>query len=398
VSKPVILLAGGGTGGHVFPAVALAEALQSIADVDVVFCGTARGVEARAIPARGWRLELLEVEPMVGGGPVRAVRGALVALRATVRALGLVRSLRPRAVLSVGGYAAGPVSLAAVLAGVPLAVLEPNSVVGFANRLLSPFARRAYVAWDEAAARFRQSARRPYGVPLRAGFSPRSYAARGTARVLVLGGSQGAAALNERMPAASARLAAVPRLVLQITHQAGSGRDEPVRDAYARAEVSGATVTPFIEDVAGAIADADVVVARSGAGAIAEITAVGRAAIFVPFPHAAGDHQARNAEALARAGAAVCLRQDVADAPRLAEELRRLLTDDAARVAMAGAARALGKPDAAQRIAADLLQLAGIEASRPGPRPTAPPKAPPAPHAPGTNGAPGKRAGRQEAQ
>jgi UDP-N-acetylglucosamine--N-acetylmuramyl-(pentapeptide) pyrophosphoryl-undecaprenol N-acetylglucosamine transferase len=388
VSKPVILLAGGGTGGHVFPAVALAEALQSMADVDVVFCGTARGVEARAIPARGWRLELLDVEPMVGGGPARAVRGALVALRATASALGLVRRLRPRVVLSVGGYAAGPVSLAAVLAGVPLAVLEPNSVVGFANRLLSPFARRAYVAWDEAAARFRKSARRPYGVPLRAGFSPRTYAARGTARVLVLGGSQGAAALNERVPAASARLVGLPNL--QIVHQAGSGRDEPVREAYARAEVPGATVTPFIDDVAGAIADADVVVARSGAGAIAEITAVGRAAIFVPFPYAAGDHQGRNAEALARAGAAVCMRQDVADAPRLAEELRRLLTDDAARVAMATAARALGKPDAARRIAADLLQLASIEGARPVGRPTSPPKT-------SANGASGQSAGRQEA-
>jgi UDP-N-acetylglucosamine--N-acetylmuramyl-(pentapeptide) pyrophosphoryl-undecaprenol N-acetylglucosamine transferase len=205
-----------------------------------------------------------------------------------------------------------------------------------------------------------------------------------------------------------------------------------VREAYARAEVPGVTVTSFIDDVASAIADADVVVARSGAGAIAEITAVGRAAIYVPFPHAAGDHQARNAEALARAGAAVCLRQDIADAPRLADELRRLLTDDAARVAMANAARALGKPGAAQCVAADLLQLAGLAGPRPGSSPTPPPKAPPAPHADGTspaspergqnldgtspaspergqdldderapaasvNGAPVRRAGRQEA-
>jgi UDP-N-acetylglucosamine--N-acetylmuramyl-(pentapeptide) pyrophosphoryl-undecaprenol N-acetylglucosamine transferase len=260
----------------------------------------------------------------------------------------------------VGGYASGPVALAAALRGVPLAVLEPNSIVGFANRLLSPVARRAYVAWDEAAARFRASARRSYGVPLRPGFSPRPYAAQGTARVLVLGGSQGAAALNERMPAAAARLGDIAGL--EVTHQSGPGRDVLVGEAYAGAGVHAATVTAFIDDVAQAIADADVVVARSGAGAVAEIAAVGRAAILVPFPHAAGDHQARNAEALARGGAAVCIRQDVADAPRLAAELRRLLTDDRARVAMAEASRSLGRPDAAQRIAADLLALAGIQA------------------------------------
>jgi UDP-N-acetylglucosamine--N-acetylmuramyl-(pentapeptide) pyrophosphoryl-undecaprenol N-acetylglucosamine transferase len=267
-------------------------------------------------------------------------------------------------VLSVGGYAAGPVALAAALLGVPLAILEPNSVVGFANRLLAPVARRAYVAWDEAAVRFRAGARRHFGVPLRHGFAPRPYAATGTARVLVLGGSQGAAALNERMPATAARLADIPGL--EVVHQAGQGRDAPVGEAYARAGVTGATVTAFIDEVAKAIAAADVVVARAGAGAVAEITSIGRASILVPFPHAAGDHQAHNAEALARAGAAVCLRQDAADAPRLADELRRLLTDDVARVAMANAARSLGKPDAVQRIAADFLQLAGISSPHAG--------------------------------
>jgi len=210
LSRPTVLIAGGGTGGHVFPAVAVAESMEALADVDVVFCGTARGVEARVVPARGWRLELLDVEPMKGGGPARAVRGALVAARATVHALGLVRSLRPKAVLSVGGYASGPVSLAAALLGVPVAVMEPNSVVGLANRLLAPFAKRAYIAWDEAGARFRPRARRDYGVPLRAGFAPKPYAARGTLRVLVLGGSQGAAALNERMPEVMAPTASAP--------------------------------------------------------------------------------------------------------------------------------------------------------------------------------------------
>jgi len=362
VSRPTVLIAGGGTGGHVFPAVAVAESMQALADVDVVFCGTARGVEARVVPARGWRLELLDVEPMKGGGPRRAVRGALVAARATVHALGLVRSVRPKAVLSVGGYASGPVSLAAALLGVPVAVMEPNSVVGLANRLLAPFAKRAYIAWDEAGARFRPRARRDYGVPLRAGFGPKAYAAKGTLRVLVLGGSQGAAALNERMPEVIARLADVPGL--EVVHQAGRDRDAAVRAAYEREKVERVTVVAFIDDVARALAEADLVVARAGASSIAELSAVGRAAVLVPFPHAADDHQARNAQALARAGGAVCVRQEAADVTRLAAEMGRLLRDDGARTLMADASRACGKPGAAHDVASDLLVLAGI-AERP---------------------------------
>lgn len=360
MSLPTVLIAGGGTGGHVFPAVAVAESMEALADVEVVFCGTRRGVEARVVPARGWRLELLDVEPIKGGGPARAIRGAFVAAWATARAVGLVRAIRPKAVLSVGGYASGPVSLAAALLGVPVAVMEPNSVVGLANRLLAPFARRAYVAWDEAGARFRPTARRSLGVPLRAGFAPKPYLARGTRRVLVMGGSQGAAALNERIPEAIARLSDVPGL--EVTHQAGRDRETPVRAAYDRARVERVSVVPFIDDVARAVAEADLVVARAGASTIAEITSVGRAAVLVPFPHAADDHQARNAEALARAGGAVCVRQEAADAVRLAREIGRLLGDDVARTAMADASRACGKPGAARDVAADLLNLARIEA------------------------------------
>ncbi|MGD0523623.1 MAG: undecaprenyldiphospho-muramoylpentapeptide beta-N-acetylglucosaminyltransferase [Polyangiaceae bacterium] len=362
MNRPTIVIAGGGTGGHVFPAVAVAESMQALADVDVVFCGTARGVEARVIPARGWRLETLDVEPVKGGGAKRAVRGALVAARATVRALGLVRSLRPRAVLSVGGYASGPVALAAALVGVPVAVMEPNSVLGLANRLLAPFAKRAYIAWDDAGARFRPKVRRDFGVPLRSGFGPRPYVAKGTLRVLVLGGSQGAAALNERMPEVIARLGDMPGL--EVVHQAGRDRDAAVRAAYEREKVERATVVPFIDDVAKAIAEADLVVARAGASSIAELTVIGRAAVLVPFPHAADDHQARNAQALARAGGAVCVRQEAADVARLAAEIGRLLRDDRARTRMADASRACGKPRAAREVAADLLVLAGI-AERP---------------------------------
>jgi UDP-N-acetylglucosamine--N-acetylmuramyl-(pentapeptide) pyrophosphoryl-undecaprenol N-acetylglucosamine transferase len=357
LTVPRILIAGGGTGGHVFPAIAVAEAMQRAADVEVVFCGTDRGIEARVVPARGWKLEKLDVEPIKGGGPLRASRGALIAARATVRAFGIVRRARPRAVLSVGGYAAGPVSLAAALLGVPVAVLEPNSIAGLANRLLAPFAERAYVAWDGTAMLFRADARRHFGVPLREGFDRVPYVSRGTACVLVTGGSQGAAALNERLPSAVARVArSVP--LLEVLHQAGRDRDVEVRERYAREGVACATVVPFIDDVAAAIAAADVIVARAGAGTIAELSAIGRAAVLVPFPFAADDHQAKNAEAHATAGAAVCLRQNAATPEALAEAIARLLSDDAARIRMAAASGSLGKPNAARDVAEDLLALA----------------------------------------
>ena len=363
-----ILVAGGGTGGHVFPGLAVAHALRELADVDVVFAGSPRGLETRIVPQYGYSLELLDVEPMKGGGPSRAIRGALVAAKAMRHATGLVGRLRPSAVLSVGGYSAGPAALACVRARVPLAILEPNSLLGLANRLLAPFAQRAYVAWAETAKHFRGDKARLYGVPLRPGFEPRAAGVHsGVRRVLVLGGSQGATALNARLPAAIAR--ASDRVGdITVVHQCGAEREEGVRAAYALANVTTATVVPFLDDVAQQMAAADVVIARGGAVTLAEIAAIGRASLLVPFPHAADDHQAKNAMALAELGGAICIRQEAADEVRLGTELTLLFEDDARRIRMASAAREQGRPQAAQDIARDLLTLAGIK-----PRPKAPP-------------------------
>jgi UDP-N-acetylglucosamine--N-acetylmuramyl-(pentapeptide) pyrophosphoryl-undecaprenol N-acetylglucosamine transferase len=360
-----ILVAGGGTGGHVFPGLAVAQALRELADVDVVFAGSERGLEKRIIPQHGYRLELLEVEPMKGGGPARAIRGALVAAKAMRHATGIVGRLRPSAVLSVGGYAAGPAALACVRARVPLAILEPNSILGLANRLLAPFAQRAYVAWAETARTFRGDKARVYGVPLRTGFEPRAYDAKhnGVRRVLVLGGSQGATALNERVPAAIAR-ASEKLGNLHVLHQSGRDREADVAAAYQRAGIKTATVVPFLDDVAEQMAAADVIIARAGAVTVAEIAALGRASILVPFPHAADDHQAKNALALSDLGGAICIRQEAADEVRLATELTLLFEDDERRTRMAAAAREHGHPHAAQDIARDLLALAGIKASK----------------------------------
>lgn len=359
---PVVLVAGGGTGGHVYPAIAVARALGQLADVEVVFAGSPRGLETRVVPENGFPLELLDVEPMKGGGPERAIRGALVAAKATRTARGIVRRIRPAAVLSVGGYAAGPAALACVSQRIPLAILEPNSTLGLANRLLAPFAKRAYLAWSETRRHFRGDKARLYGVPLRAGFEPRSYVASAsgasTKRLLVLGGSQGAQHLNEVLPVAIAR--AQKSVAFTVVHQAGRDRDDAVREAYARNGVTSVEVVPFLDDVPARMAQADLILARSGAVTVAEIAAIGRAAIFVPFPHAADDHQAKNALALAESGGATCIRQEVADEVRLGTEIILHLSDDARRVQMANKARAHGRPHAADEIAKDLLELAGV--------------------------------------
>lgn len=352
-----VLIAGGGTGGHVFPGLAVARALGKLADVDIVFAGTPRGLEARVIPEAGYALELLDVEPMKGGGAERAIKGALVAAKATNRAREIIRRLKPAAVLSVGGYAAGPAALAGVAQRVPLAVLEPNSTLGLANRILAPFCKRAYLAWPETARHFRGDKARLYGVPLRPGFSPIPYIpASGPKRVLILGGSQGAAALNEVLPKALKRVR--ESVSFTVVHQAGRDREAAVREAYGA--MSGVEVVPFLDDIADRMAAADLVIGRSGAATVAEISAIGRAGIFVPFPHAADDHQAKNALALEAVGGGVCIRQEAADEGRLASEITALLSDDERRKRMADAAREHGRPHAAEDIAKDLLALAGV--------------------------------------
>jgi len=358
MSQKTLIFAGGGTGGHVYPLIAVAEAVQALApDLRLVFVGTSRGLEARVVPERGFELELIEVLPLRGGGLGGAVRGVMRALATLPEARALVRRLEPQAVFSVGGYAAGSVSLAAWLAGVPLGLLEPNSVIGLANRLVAPLVARAYTAFPESEKHFKKERVLRAGVPIRAGFEPRPYQAHGPLKLLVLGGSQGAKALNEAVPHAIAK--ADERI--SVTHQCGRGHDQTVRELYASLGLSSrANVVAFIDDMAQAIAGADLVVSRSGASAVSEICAVGRPGIYVPYPFAAGDHQRHNALSLEKAGAGVCVPSTEATAERLAAEIDRLTADRSRLASMAESARSLGKPDAAGMIAKDLLELAGL--------------------------------------
>jgi UDP-N-acetylglucosamine--N-acetylmuramyl-(pentapeptide) pyrophosphoryl-undecaprenol N-acetylglucosamine transferase len=359
MTRGTILLAGGGTGGHVFPMVAVADAIRALApEVRLVFVGTERGIEVTVVPAHGYELELVRVIPIRGGGALGLVRGATQAAASIPAALGLVRRLRPAAILSIGGYAAGPVSLAARTLGVPLALMEPNAVIGLSNRLVAPLVQRAYTAFAPAERHFRAAVVRRLGVPIRAGFEPHGSTWTGGARrILVLGGSQGAKSLNEAVPAALAQASAP----LTAVHQCGRAHEASVADRYRELGLADRVgVVSFIDDMPSALAEADLVISRSGASATSEICAVGRPSILVPYPFAAGDHQRRNAETLAGTGAAVCVPNAEANPGRLAREIDLLCAPGGRLAEMAARARDLGRPDAAVAIARDLLALGGL--------------------------------------
>lgn len=363
-----LIFAGGGTGGHVYPMIAVADALRALApELRLVFVGSERGMEARVVPERGYELELLRVLPIRGAGIEGALRGIARAARLLPEARALLERLQPSAVFSIGGYAAGPVSLAARWLGVKVALLEPNSVIGLANRLIAPWVQRAYTAFPESERHFKGSVVLRSGVPIRRGFARSPYRPELNApRILVLGGSQGAKSLNETVPRALAELP--PQVV--VVHQCGAAHEAETRRLYSELGLAARSeVVPFIADMPAALAGADLVIGRSGASAVSEICAVGRPSLLIPYPFASGDHQRINAESLVRAGAAQCLVFQEASPARIAREIAALFADPARLSQMAEQAARLGRPEAAHAIALDLLGLAGLAS---GARPVAP--------------------------
>lgn len=354
---PSIVMAGGGSGGHVFPMIAVADALRRLQpNVDLSFVGTKKGLETSLVPQHGYRLRLVEILPLRGAGALGFCRGALRAATATVRERRWLSELGPGAVFSIGGYAAGPVAAAARSLGIPVALMEPNSVIGLANRLVAPFVQRAYTAFEACEHHFRPDTVLRTGVPIRAGFQRRPYQPGKPRELLVLGGSQGAKALNEALPEALGQLACR----VKVQHQCGADQREAVAARYQQhCPELDVRVVPFIADMPSALEQADLVVSRAGAGAVSEIAAVGRPSLLVPYPFAAGDHQRLNAEAFEKAGAARCVRSAEATPARLARELKELLEAPARLAGMAEAAALLGRPNAAEVIAEDLLALAG---------------------------------------
>jgi UDP-N-acetylglucosamine--N-acetylmuramyl-(pentapeptide) pyrophosphoryl-undecaprenol N-acetylglucosamine transferase len=336
--------------------VAVAESLRELApELRVVFVGTSRGIETKVIPARGFELELVNVLPIRGYGAMGALRGVARAVMSLKESRELLHRVAPVVVLTVGGYAAGPVSLVARLAGIPVGLLEPNAVMGFSNRLMAPLVQRGYTAFAPAERHFGAGKVLRSGVPIRQGFSPSPLVLTARPRrILVLGGSQGARTLNENVPLGLGRLA----LPIEVRHQCGTNDVSMVAERYAKAGLGSADVLAFIDDMPSALAWADLVISRSGASAVSEICAVGRPSLLVPYPFSAGNHQEVNAESLATVGAARWLKNSDVTPESVAREVDEFLRDEAQLMAMAHAARDYGRPVAARDVAQDLLRLA----------------------------------------
>jgi UDP-N-acetylglucosamine--N-acetylmuramyl-(pentapeptide) pyrophosphoryl-undecaprenol N-acetylglucosamine transferase len=361
-----ILIAGGGTGGHLYPGIALArEIKQREPTAEIVFVGTAAGVEATVVPREGFPLELIRVTGLKGKTQVQLVKGLVVLPLAALDAWRVISRHRPDVVIGVGGFASGPVLLLAAIRGYPTMLLEQNALPGITNRLLARWVRAAAVTFDEALATFPGTGF-VTGNPVRPEFFARDeqeadeHRAQppSAARVLIFGGSQGAHAINVAMVEAATRLAAAGAPCLAITHQTGQRDVELVRDAYRRAGLE-ARVEAFLFEMDREMKRADIVVCRAGATTLSELAAAGRAAILVPLPTAADDHQRRNAEVIARAGGGEVIEERELTGERLADALVRLGGDPARREAMSTAIRSFARPDAAARIADRVWELAG---------------------------------------
>ncbi|MBX3697843.1 MAG: undecaprenyldiphospho-muramoylpentapeptide beta-N-acetylglucosaminyltransferase [Dokdonella sp.] len=354
MSAPVLIMAGG-TGGHIFPGIAVAADLRR-RNIPVAWLGGSAGLESRLVPEAGIALESIAFSGVRGKGALTLLAAPLRLLRAVLAARRILRRLRPRCVLSMGGYAAAPGGIAAWLSRVPLVVHEQNRVPGFTNRLLRRFARRVLEGFSGSL-----DGALWVGNPVRdeIGRLPapqqRLAGREGPVRILVLGGSQGARSLNVILPELIRRRG--DRVALQVRHQCGERHLDKTRELYSAADVE-AEIVPFIKDMAAAYAWADLVICRAGALTLAELCAAGCASILVPFPAAVDDHQTRNAEVLVDAGAAILVAEGDGFVKRLGTSLDELDRDRPRLLKMAACARGLARPDAAVRIADICLEVA----------------------------------------
>jgi UDP-N-acetylglucosamine--N-acetylmuramyl-(pentapeptide) pyrophosphoryl-undecaprenol N-acetylglucosamine transferase len=359
-----VVIAGGGTGGHLYPGIAIArELLSRRPDTLVSFAGTARGIETRVVPREGFPLDLLRSAGLKGRSPAAVARGVALLPLGLADAWGIISRRKPDLVIGVGGYSSGPVVVVASLRGIPTLLAEQNAVPGLTNRMLARWVSAAAVTFDSTVSFF---GRRGFvaGNPVRPEFFERDLPPQGgrhaegnhaeRARVLIFGGSQGAHAINVAMVEAAPQLAADGGV--EVTHQTGERDVELVRRAYADAGLA-ARVEPFLYAMDREMKQADVIVSRAGSTSIAELTAVGRAAILIPLPTATDDHQTKNAEVLARAGAAEMLAQKDLTGGVLAGRILALARDPTRRAEIAASARRLARPDAARVIVDRALQL-----------------------------------------
>ena len=346
-----VLIAGGGTGGHVIPALAIARKLRDEHAAEVRFVGTARGQETRLVPEAGFDLELIHVGQLKGVSLMTRLRTLANLPLGVQRCIGLLRDFKPDVVIGVGGYASGPAMMAAVLLRVPTLAFEPNAVPGLANRLIGKWVSAAAVNFPPSCNYFRNAI--VTGIPVRAEFFSLEPKPEGAPlHLLVFGGSQGAHVLNEAMPKIiCALLSAFPELT--VLHQAGASQAEQTRQAYIEsgADAGRWRVASFLDDMPQRFAEADLILCRSGASTVAELAAAGKPSLLVPFPHAADDHQRKNADVLVQAGAARLLVQAELTPETLLRELTALLADRARLRQTGECARRLAHPDAVRTIA-----------------------------------------------
>lgn len=350
-----VLIAGGGTGGHVIPALAVARELKARYNAEVLFVGTARGMENRLVPQAGFELALVKVGALKNVSVATRLRTLFDLPRAIFQARKIIRGFRPDVVIGVGGYASGPAMAAAILGRVPTLAFEPNLVPGFANKIVGRWVSAGAVHFEQTRKYFRNA--QVVGVPVRPEFfTVAAETQNHPTTLLVFGGSQGAHAINEAVTAAMPEIQG--RLPgLHVIQQTGERDYNDVQAAYARAGMS-AEVSAFIDNMPQAFARSDLLVCRSGASTVAEVTAAGKPAIFVPFPRAADDHQRRNAEAIAEAGAAVLIPESELTPTRLAQTVMELLSNPVRLKEMAEKARSLGHKDAAGQVAEMAAALA----------------------------------------
>ena len=357
---PVLIMAGG-TGGHIFPALAVADTIKS-EGAPVVWLGTEKGLESKIVPKEGIDIEYIRISGLRGKGLLHKLVAPFKIIDAVLQAYKIMRRLKPRSVLGMGGYVTGPGGVAAWLSGIPLYIHEQNAIAGMTNRILSKIAKTVFEAFPGS---FKQMKKLVCsGNPVRKeffelqGVEERLSDRDGQLNVLVIGGSLGAKVLNEVVPEAVSKIDESARP--NIHHQAGEKTIEIAQEQYAKAEVT-AKVTPFIDDMAKEFEWADMIICRAGALTIAELAAVGVPSILVPFPHAVDDHQTQNARYLSTAGAAVLMPQDRLNADCLYKEMTKLLQDKKLRIKMAKKAKELAIANAAQVVAQQCLQNEGLE-------------------------------------
>lgn len=363
-----LVIAGGGTGGHLFPALALAEEFKRRdPEVEIVFIGAHGGLEEKVVPRYGYPLRLLSVEGIKRKKGLKRIAALLKALRSTIKAVWILRSLRPDGVIGSGAYSSAPVVFAARLLRIKTAILEQNALPGLTNRVSGRVVNRVYIAFEEAARYFPRARTLITGNPIRKEILSRvgevgtgGAASDGAAKkfkILVFGGSQGATAINAAFLDAAEYLTDIWN-GLKVIHQSGDQGYDAVADSYRRKQLK-VEVHKFIDDMAGAYSGADLVVCRAGATSIAEITAFGLASILVPYPFASDNHQEVNARCLQDIGAAVMIRQDKLTGKTLADAIRRFYENAAELKTVSASAKALGRPGAAEMIADDFVELLG---------------------------------------